>query len=162
MWVYYYIMHGPGHQGTDDGFQYYTDDYSKECIRECMIDRVDNYSNCSIEWWPIDKPPTSYIERKIKNANDSIKNLRRSVKRLKATETFDDSQEDGEDETLKRNISGTVELDLLKKLHKAGLTYTHDDLRDWWWKKKKILNPIRNKVLRIMRRSKKFPSYGKK
>ena len=39
MWIYYYIMMGPGHQSQDDGFRYYpyeTYEDNMEIIQECL------------------------------------------------------------------------------------------------------------------------------
>ena len=158
MWIYYHCVHGPGHQGTDDGFKYFDDNYDMKDVKEYISDMFYSYEYPIFRFWEVDKPLADSINNKIEDTKDRIKNLKRYLKILEETDKFDPQEEKGEDPILKKNLSRTIEDDLLERLHKAGFYYDSKDLSNWYWGKKKLLEPIRSKVLSIMRRSKKYPS----
>ncbi len=156
MWVYYYVSYGPGHQGTDDGFISFPDDTKKEEIKETIFDKYNYHDSVILNCWKVDTLPDSFVNQKIKDAENSIKYLKKTIQMLKKQEFFDAEQPKEADETVKRNLKKTVDKDVIYRLHKAGLMYTDDDISNWYYGRTKPPKKHRTKILNIIRRSKKY------
>jgi len=163
MWIYYYAMFGPGHQSREDGFKYFSNNYSIGDIEESLLNLVhDHYdNNVVLDFWEVERPSTKYVENKVKNVKEKIKNLRKYLKTLESTYCFCPEEKKETDPILQKNISNCVISDLLKRLHNANFMYDSDDINNWRYGKKCLTEPIRSKILRIMRKTKKYPSIKK-
>lgn len=157
MWIYYFCSHGPGHQSQDDGFKYFPDDSDKEDVKEYFYSFCGRFSNPVISWWKVDKLPQTFITDEVQNTRQRVANLNKYIKLLNETPRICISQTEGMDETIKRNLTGAIREDVIKRLHRAGIMVDYRDLSNWWWGKKKITNKAtRDRVLRIIRRSKRY------
>lgn len=163
MWIYYYASFGPGHQSNDYGYIYFRADmgYSMDDIEEYLHNRLSYHDGVVLEFWEVVYPPGIIVDSEIKTSKEKIKNLRKYLKAMKETCCFVPEQKDGADPVLQKNISHTIMPDLLRRLHKAGFMYDASDISDWRRGKKYITEPSRSKILRIMRRSKKYPPIKK-
>ncbi len=159
MWIYYYASFGPGHQSNDYGFKYYHDSYDMEDIKEYLFNHIDSCGySIVLDFWKVVRPPADYIESRIKSAKEDIKSLKKRIKRLESIEGFIPMQKEGFDPILKKNLSRRDDREIIKRLHKAGFMYGAEDLSDWWYGKKQLIEPERSKILRIIRRIKQSPS----
>ena len=159
MWIFYYCMHGPGHQGTDSGYIHFEDDASKEYIREHVDNICYDWDDPVFRYWKVEKPSAKYTNREIDTARERIKRLTEYAQMLEKTRCFIPNEiEEEKDAVLQKNISGKVIRDVLRRLHRAGFMYDDEDISYWRWGKKCLAEPERTKILRIIRRSKSYPS----
>lgn len=160
MWIYYYASFGPGHQSNDYGYEYFRADmgYSMDDIEEYLHSKLSHHDGVVLEFWEVVRPPAKIADSEIKTSKEKIKNLKKYLKAMKETYCFVPDEKDGADPVLQNNIICTVMSDLLRRLHKAGFMYDASDISDWRRGKKCLTEPGRSKILRIMRRSKKYPS----
>jgi len=160
MWIYYYASFGPGHQSNDYGFKYFADGSDMEGIKEHLFHTIDsNGYSIVLRFWEVENPPAKYVNNEIKYTKMRIKSLRKYLKSLESTTCFvPDEKEGEEDKVIKRNLNSCCDEDLLKRLHNAGFMYGADDINNWYYGKKYPTEPNRSKILKIMRRSKKYPS----
>jgi hypothetical protein len=158
MWIYYYASFGPGHQSHDYGFKHFHDSYDMEDIKDHLFDYIDSCGySIVLNFWEVAKPPSNYVRDKIKETKEKIKNLKKYLRSMQEQSVFVSVQEEKSDPVLIRNISRCVIHDMLERLHKAGFMYGADDISDWRYGKRCLVEPHRSKVLSIMRRSKKYP-----
>jgi len=159
MWIYYYASFGPGHQSHDYGFKHFDDSWEMDDIEEHLFNYIDSNSySIVLDFWEVGRPPAEHVKSKIKQIKEEIKNLRKHLKELEPTSCFVPDEKEGEDPVLIRNIKGCYRPDLLERLHKAGFMYNSDDICNWRYGKKCLTEPSRSKILKIMRRTKKYPS----
>ena len=160
MWIYYYASYGPGSQSYDCGFKHFHDSCDREDIKDHLYNTIDsNGYDIGLEFWEVKNPPAKYIEDKIKNTKDRIKRLKQNLNMLESQSCFIPEEKDGEDTILIKNLRGCIDSDLLKRLHKAGFMYSSDDICNWYYGKKCPLGPERSKILRIIRKADRYPSY---
>jgi hypothetical protein len=164
MWIYYYAIFGPGHQSSrsdteeTDVFEYFADCYDMEQIQECLHNRLSSHDGVVLEFWEIEKPPHHYVEGERKRVNDKMRNLRNYRKVLDSTTCFVPQEVDGEDATIQRNLMRTIESDVVRRLHRAGLMYNSFDVGRWRRGEKRPVGREREEILRIIRRAKKYPN----
>lgn len=159
MWIYYYASFGPGHQSNDYGFESFNDTYSMDGIQEYLFNHIDSCGySISLEFWKVERPPADYVNDKIKDMKDEIRNLQTYLNKLKFQDSFDPEEKEGEDVVIQRNLRRCIDSYLLRRLHKAGLMYSASDLSNWRYGKKCPIEPHRSKILRIMRGTKKCES----
>ena len=156
MWIYYYATFGPGHQSNDYDFKWYSDDYDREDIKDDLFRRLDLHYDIVLRFWEVEAPPAEYVEGRIKSTKSRIKYYKKHLKMLEGLSCFLSSEEEGEDKVLIKNIKGCIIHDLLTRLHKAGFMYSAEDISNWRRGKKKLCEPSRSKILRIMRRTEKY------
>lgn len=163
MWIYYYASFGPGHQSNDYGFKRFNESYDMDDIKEHLFNFIDsNGYSIVLNFWEVSKPPSDYVRSEIKNTKERIKNLKKYLRSMQEQSCFYNVDEKvGEDAVLIRNISGCIIHDLLERLHRAGFMYGAEDISNWRYGKKCLIEPERSKILRIMRRTKKYPSIKK-
>ena len=164
MWIYHYASFGPGHQSHDYGFKRFHESYSMDDIEESLHNMLNYYDSVVLEFWEINKPPSDYVRSEIKDTKERIRNLKKYLRSMQEQSCFYNvnEKEGEEDAVLIRNITGCIIPDLLERLHKAGFMYGADDISNWRYGKKCLIEPERSKVLAIMRSAKKYPSYKKK
>jgi hypothetical protein len=164
MWIHYYASFGPGHQSNDYGYEYFRDDmgYSMDDIEEYLHSKLSDHYSVVLEFWEVNKPPSDYVISEIKDAKERMKNLKKYLKAMREQSCFYDEQKDGADSVLQKNISRTITSDLLRRLHKAGFMYDASDISNWRYGKKCLTEPSRSKILRIMRRTEKYPPIKKR
>lgn len=163
MWLYYYIMMGPGHQSQDDGFRYFPDSIYDdiETARDSLREEMENryyYTNFTLRSWEVEAPPASYVNKRISDIKDNIVALEKRLKMLEEISCFNPAIREDVDETLKKNMNGKVEHDVLYRLHKSKLMFTIDDVKKWRKGENCPVEPCRKKVLNIIRRSKSYQS----
>ncbi len=159
MWIFYHCMHGPGHQGEDSGYIHFEDDATKEYIREHFDNNFWDWDNAIFRFWKVEKPSAKHTNREIDEAREKIERLTKYAQMLEKTRCFIPNEiEEEKDEVLQKNLSGKVVHDVLKRLHRAGFMYDDEDISYWRWGKKRLAEPERSKILRIIRRSESYPS----
>jgi len=158
MWIYYYASFGPGHQSNDYGFKSFHDSYFMDDIEEFLHNMLSDSYNVILEFWKVERPSKDYVDSKIKSLKDKIRNLQAHLNKLKFQDSFESKQKKEKDPVLIRNISGCDIPDLLQRLHKAGFMYGADDISNWRYGASCLMEPERSKILRIMRRTKKYES----
>lgn len=159
MWIYYYAIFGPGHQSSDYGFESFHNSYSMDDIKEYLFNHIDSHGySISLEFWVVKRPPANYIRQDIKNTKEEIKNLKKHLRSMQEQSCFLNEEKEGEDVVLQNNLFHCIVSDLLRRLHKAGFMYSAEDISDWGYGKKCLMEPSRSKILSIMRRTKKYPS----
>jgi len=159
MWIYYYACFGPGHQSEDYGFKSFPDDYDRESIKDSLFNMLFDKYNVSLRFWEVERPSANYVEKEMRDTKDRIKNLRKYLKTLEAKSCFVPEEKEEEDLVLMKNLSDKIVHDLLKRLHNAGYMYCASDISNWKYGKKCLTEPKRSKILRIIRKSKSYPSY---
>jgi len=159
MWIYYYITYGPGHQSHDYGFEYFHKNFPEEDIKNFFLGRYDDWHDPVLRFWKIKNPPESIVKRRIKKTKEEIEGLKEYLKVLEEVECFHPEEETTEDPTFKKNLQRVIMPDLLTKLHKAGFMYSANDVSLWRGGIAHPIEPSRSKILRIIRRTKKYPSY---
>ena len=158
MWIYYFVSYGPGHQGQDDDFISFPDDTDTESIKATIFDRYHHHDSVILSFWQVKTLPDNFVNEKIKDAENSIKYLKKTIQMLKKQEFFNTEQPKEADETVKKNLRHTIDKDVIYRLHKAGFMYKHGDVTNWYFGKTKPPKEHRTKILSIIRRSKKYPS----
>ena len=159
MWIYYYAMFGPGHQSSDYGFKYFSDDYAMDDIQDNLHNMLSNYNGVVLEFWKVKHPSADYLEEKKKDTEDSIKSLKKYLEMLKKTTSFVSTEEDKADPVLQKSLRRLITSNFLRRLHNAGFMFDAKDVNDWYHGKKSIAEPMRTKVLDIAKQSKKYPKY---
>ena len=159
-WIYYYASFGPGHQSSDYGFKSFGDDWGTDDIKEHLFHVIDSCGyGISLEFWTVEKPPANFVNNKIKELKDEIRDLGAHLNMLKFQDCFSNREVlEEKDPILIKNISRCIIPDLLHRLHKAGFMYGAEDISNWRYGKRCLMEPERSKILRIMRRTKKYPS----
>lgn len=156
MWIYYSCSHGPGHQTHEEDFKYFTDLATMGEIKDSLHRMFDHYECLDLIFWEVKKIAADSLSYEIKNSKSRIQYLRRYLKMLKAKEGFCPDEKEGKDPVIQRNLKGKIEIDILERLHKAGLMYMNSDICNWEYGKKYPTGPQRSKILRIIRRSKSY------
>ena len=159
MWIYYYCSYGPGHQSTDYGFEYFHENFTEEDIRNHLLDRYYDWHDPVVHFWEIKKPPVSHVNRRIEKTKEKIKGLKGYLKVLEAVECFSPEEVTEKDTVIQNNLKGIVVLDLLMRLHRSGFMYSANDISLWRSGISCPVEPTRTKILRIIRRTKKYPSH---
>ena len=160
MWIYYYCTHGPGHQSVDYGFEAFHKSMSIDDIKECLDEKMSKYDWPCLSFWEIKDVPYKYIEKEIKYAEEKIEKLKKYINKLKNVKKFTPQEEKGEeDKTIQKHIRGCYMPELLQRLHKAKLMYSPDDISQWRYGKKAPIGKHREKILRILRKTTKYPIY---
>jgi hypothetical protein len=161
MWIYYYATFGPGSQSSDYGFRHFHDSYgndSREMIKEYLFNTIDSCGySINLTFWEVERPPADYVNGKMEDAKEKIKDLKKYLKTLESVSCFVSEEVEGEDPVLMKNLGSCHRDDLLRRLHKAGFMYGEEDVSNWRYGKKHLCEPSRSKILSIVRRTKKYP-----
>ena len=158
MWIYYYATFGPGSQSSDYGFRHFHDECDRETIKDYLFRTIDSCGySINLTFWEVERPPDGYVNDKIENAKEKIKDLRKYLRTLVSVSCFVSEEVEGNDPVLIKNLSGCHRDDLLRRLHKAGFMYGEEDVSNWRYGKKQLCEPSRSKILKIVRRTKKYP-----
>lgn len=160
MWVFYYAMYGPGHQGNDSDFEYFGDNYSKESIKDKLMAKFSDQYDVILEWWKVDKPHASALNIAIGTAKVSIQTYTEYLRIMERQRSFIPDGTDRVDEVFQRNLKGKIDADVLRRLHKAGFMYRELDIAEWGSGREWLFpeEPDRSKILRIIRKSESYPS----
>ncbi len=156
MWIYYYCMHGPGHQSSDYGFEYFHSNFTKKDIKDHILHRYECWDDPVIRFWEIENPIDRHVNRRIERTKEKIEGLKEYLKVLENITPFSPKEEIGKDDTIQRNLKGKIDHDLLRRLHKAGFMYSANDISNWKYGTCYPVEPDRSKILRIIRRSESY------
>lgn len=158
MWIYYYVMYGPGHQGHEDDFISFPDGTDEESIEESIFDRYSRHNSVIFSFWEVKILPDNFVNKEIKEAEASIEYFQKTIKILKKSQSFNSEQPKEVDKTIKKNLRKIIKKDVIKRLHKAGFMYMSKDISDWYYGVSQPPKEHRAKILGILRRSKKYPN----
>lgn len=156
MWIFYYCIYGPGHQGCCSDFKYFADNWSMDDIKEYLKNQFYNYDSPILKWWEVERPSSNYVDAEIEITKEKIKNSRKYLKILKEESCFCPEEKQKKDIVLQRNLKGIIMSDLLMRLHKTGFMYSYQDITNWKYGKKCPIEPKRSKILNIIRRTKSY------
>lgn len=160
MWIYYYATHGPGHQGIDDGFVEFHDDATEDEIKEHIFYGLSDYYDIVLNFWKIEKPSGSFLKDEIKDMEEEVKRLQESIKSLKKEQCFFPQAFPGPNREIQEALKYTFEKDVLRRLHKEGLMFTHDEINEWRWGKVSITGEDRDKILKVLEEADRYtPGY---
>jgi len=62
---------------------------------------------------------------------EKVKNLQETINRLKKEQCFLPSPFPGQDRDIIQALKGKVEVSVMRKLHREGLFFTSDEVREW-------------------------------
>lgn len=156
MWIYYYCMHGPGHQGIDADFILFPDDATTEDIEEHISHRLENYYDCILRFWKVEKPSATFLRNRINDIKERIENLEKTLEELKTEECFIRVIVPRQDKEIQEALKSKVIYTVLQELHKQGIMYTEKDVSDLTWGKISPLEPDRTKMLNAIKKAKSY------
>ena len=84
VWVKIDCMFGPGHQGATQRYELFDDEGLEHTVHSYIEDEFFDYSNLSIKWEQVDRPPHDVLKGKIVKAERSIEKLKVEVAALRA------------------------------------------------------------------------------
>lgn len=158
MWVFYYVMYGPGHQSHESDFKYFDDSWDSEAIKEYLFILGRDWDHPVLKFWEVDSLPADYVNVEIEATKAKIKSEEDYLKILEGEECFVSEEKNEEDPIIQKNIRNKIETDLLKKLHEAGFMYDTSDISNWRYGKKCPIGPKRSEILRIIRSAESYSS----
>jgi len=157
MWIYYYATHGPGHQSTTADFMEFSDDYTREGIKDYLFDyTLSDLYNISLRFWKVERPSKTFLDDKIKYIREDIDRLTKRLETLEQQGGFRKIQTEDADEDIKNALKKRHNEDILYLLHKEGFMYSHEDIKNWYWGKKSPSKDDRKEVLKIIKKVKSY------
>ena len=89
MWIYYYATFGPGSQSSDYGFRHFLDDYDDETIKDYLFRTIDSCGySINLTFWEVERPPADYVNGKMEDAKEKIKDLKKYLKTFESVSCF--------------------------------------------------------------------------
>ena len=128
MWIYYYIMYGPGHQGTDDGFVKFADGEDPEIVEDRISAIIAGYDNVIAYYWKVEAPSGSYLKDKVESMEYELVTLQKAIEELKNETVFFPQAMPCPDNLMQDRFKGKIEKDLLENLHKEGIVIDIEEL----------------------------------
>ena len=128
-WIYFYCIHGPGHQGTSDGLLHFDVPASDKEVTEKIEDRMADKDSPIIYWWWIKSPSKQYILSRIEDADYAIKHATEQKAKYEAMlhshQGPENLSEPGADEAIIDAAASKIEYSIHEQLIKRGICINH-------------------------------------